>query len=163
VLVLKKNVHKPGHFQYTIQYEGKSFVHGHKKNLPQITCEIHLFEYVVNNKVVSAILQHLPMLRLLPKSYFKISTFRPNFLCFSSFKQIGNRYMTVSYWSKRKKVVIPIKFVHISVLEKNMCHKAWPQSVPLKGVVRHWVQRSILVRYFCLDRNFAMNKLVCWH
>jgi len=22
---LKKNVHKPGHFQYTIHYEGKSF------------------------------------------------------------------------------------------------------------------------------------------
>jgi len=25
VLVLKKDVHKPGHFQYTIYYEGKSF------------------------------------------------------------------------------------------------------------------------------------------
>jgi len=43
VLVLKKNVHKPGHFQYTIHYEGKSFfVHGHKNDLPHITSIFHL-------------------------------------------------------------------------------------------------------------------------
>jgi len=35
---------------------------------------------------VSAILHHISLLRLLPKSYFKISTFKPNFLCSSSFK-----------------------------------------------------------------------------
>jgi len=45
VLVLKKNVHKPGHFQYTIHYEGKSlFVHRHKKDLPYITCIFHLLK-----------------------------------------------------------------------------------------------------------------------
>jgi len=49
VLVLKKNVHKPGHFQYIIHYEGNHFlVHGHKKDLPHITCIFHLFKYVVN-------------------------------------------------------------------------------------------------------------------
>jgi len=34
---------------------------------------------------VSAILHHISLLRMLPKSYFKISTFQPNFLCSSSF------------------------------------------------------------------------------
>ena len=29
----------------------------------------------------------MSLLRLLPKSYFKISTFQPNFLCSSSFKE----------------------------------------------------------------------------
>ena len=48
MLVLKKNVHKPGHFQYTIHYEGTSFiVHGHKKDLPDIICIFHLFKYKV--------------------------------------------------------------------------------------------------------------------
>jgi len=35
---------------------------------------------------VSAIFDHNSLLRLLPKSYFKISTFQPYFLCSSSFK-----------------------------------------------------------------------------
>ena len=35
--------------------------------------------------LVSAILHHISLLRLLPKSYFKISTLQPNFLCSSSF------------------------------------------------------------------------------
>ena len=49
MLVLKKNVHKPGHFQYTIHYmRGNHFlVHGHKKDLPPITCIFHLLKYVV--------------------------------------------------------------------------------------------------------------------
>ena len=39
VLVLKKKVHKPGHFQYTILCEGKSFSCPRTHfDLPQITC-----------------------------------------------------------------------------------------------------------------------------
>jgi len=30
MLVLKKNVHKPGHFQYTIHYKGKSLLRPHR-------------------------------------------------------------------------------------------------------------------------------------
>ena len=41
-------MHKPGHFQYTIDYEGNPFlVHGHKKDLPHITCIFRLFKYLV--------------------------------------------------------------------------------------------------------------------
>ena len=36
---------------------------------------------------MSAILHHIYLLRLLPKSYLKISTFQPNVLCSSSFKK----------------------------------------------------------------------------
>jgi len=54
-------------------------VHGHKKDLPYITCIFHLLKYVVNFFLVSAILHHIPLLRLLPKSYSKMSTFQPNF------------------------------------------------------------------------------------
>jgi len=61
-------------------------VHRHKKDLPQIICIFHLLKYVVNFFLVSAILLHISLLRLLPKSYLKISTFQPNFLCSSSFK-----------------------------------------------------------------------------
>jgi len=59
-------------------------VHGHKKDLPHITRIFHLLKYVVTF-FVSAISHHISLLRLLPKSYFKISTFQPNFLCISSF------------------------------------------------------------------------------
>ena len=49
VLVLKKNVQKPEHLQYTINYEGKSFsCPRKKKDLPHITCMFHLLKYVVN-------------------------------------------------------------------------------------------------------------------
>ena len=41
--------------------------------------------------LVSAILHHISLLILLPKSYFKISTFQPNFLCSSSF---NNYFLT---------------------------------------------------------------------
>ena len=60
-------------------------VHGHKKDLPHFTCIFHLLKYVVKFVLVLAILHHISLLRLLPKSYFKISTFQPNFLCSSSF------------------------------------------------------------------------------
>ena len=60
-------------------------VHRHKKDFPHITCFFHLLKYVVKYLLVSAILRHISLLRLLPKSYFKISSFQPNFLCSSSF------------------------------------------------------------------------------
>jgi len=59
-------------------------VHGHKKNLPHITFILRLKKYVVIF-LVSAILHHISLLRLLPKSYFKINTFQPNCLCSGSF------------------------------------------------------------------------------
>jgi len=42
-------------------------VHGQKKDLPHITCIFHLLKYVVKFILVSAILRHIPLLRLLPK------------------------------------------------------------------------------------------------
>jgi len=51
------------------------------------TCIFHQLKYVVKKKVlVSAILHHISLLRHLPKSYFKISTFQPNVLCSISLK-----------------------------------------------------------------------------
>jgi len=60
--------------------------HGHKKDLPHFTCIFYLLKYVVKIFLVSAILHRISLQRLLPKSYFKVSTFQPNFLCSSSFK-----------------------------------------------------------------------------
>jgi len=71
-----------------IMRENHFLVHEHKKDFPHITCNFHLLKYVVKMLLVSAILHHIFLLRLLPKSYFKISTFQPNFLCSSSFKKI---------------------------------------------------------------------------
>ena len=71
-------------------------VHGHKKDLPHNTCIFHLLKYVVNLFLVSAILHHISLLRLLPKSYFKMSTFQPNFLCSSSFNIMINLVLLAS-------------------------------------------------------------------
>ena len=89
MLVLKKKLHKPGHFQYTIHYKGNHFlVYGHKKDLPDITSIFHLLKYEVKFFLVSAILHHISLLRLLPKSYLKISTlnFNPIFCALASFR-----------------------------------------------------------------------------
>jgi len=91
VLVLKKNVHKPGHFQYAIHYEGKSFS-CQRTQKGFTSYYMHFSSFKICSQIlflVSAILHHISLLRLLPKSYFKISTFQSNFLCSSSFK----RYM----------------------------------------------------------------------
>jgi len=56
-----------------------------QKDVLRITCICHLLKYVVKIFLVSAILHYICLLRLLPKSYFKISTLQPNFLCSSSF------------------------------------------------------------------------------
>jgi len=115
VLVLKKNVHKSGHFKYTIHDEGNSFscprtqkgFTSYYMHFPSFNiCSQQLF-------LVSAILHHISLLRLLPKSYFKISTFQPNFLCSSSFNTYGRFtklsngayvcfHMTLS-WNYKKK------------------------------------------------------------
>jgi len=87
MLVLKKNVHKPGHFQYTIHYDGKSFsCPWTQKGFTSYYMHFSSFKIFSHFYLVSAIWHHISLLRLLPKSYFKISTFQPNFLCSSSFK-----------------------------------------------------------------------------
>jgi len=74
VLVLKKNVHKPGHFQYIIHYEGKPFsCPWTQKGFTSYYMNFSSFKICL----VSAILHQVSLLRLLPKSYFKISTFQP--------------------------------------------------------------------------------------
>ena len=61
-------------------------VHGHKKDLPHITCIFHLSIHVVKFFCSVSHFNHISLLRLLPTSYFKMSTFQSNFLCSSSFK-----------------------------------------------------------------------------
>jgi len=87
VLVLKKNVHKPGHFQYTIHYEGKSF------SCPRTqkgftSYYLHFSYFIIFSQIffVSAILHHISLLTLLPKSYFKISTLNPIFCALAPLK-----------------------------------------------------------------------------
>ena len=54
-------------------------VHGHKKDLPHITCIFLVLKYEVKMCLVSAILNHISLLRLLLKSYHKISNFQTQF------------------------------------------------------------------------------------
>ena len=89
VLVLKKDVHEPGHFQYTIYYEGELFSCPRtQKGFTSYYMHFSSFKIVVTIFLVSANLNHISLLRHLPKSYFKISSFQSNFLCSSSFKPI---------------------------------------------------------------------------
>jgi len=98
-------------------------VHGHKKDLPYITCIFHLLKYVVNF-LMSAILHHISLLRLLPKSYFKISTFQHNCLCSSSFKiplsrdfmslQLNDAYMFV-LWTRSLALQIHVLSLSLSL------------------------------------------------
>jgi len=84
-------VHKPGLFQYTIHYEGKSFSCPRtQKGFTSYYMHFSSFKICSHTFLVSAILHHILLLRRLPKSYLKIdlSTFQPNFLCSSSFKLI---------------------------------------------------------------------------
>ena len=74
-------------------------VHGHKKDLPHITCILSSFKICSKMSLVSPILHHFSLLRLLPKSYLKISTFQPNVLCSSFFKW---RLMQISITATQK-------------------------------------------------------------
>ena len=71
VLVLKKNVHKPGHFQYTMHYEGKSF--------------IYLFIYLLQlscprtQKEFTSYYMHFSSLKIC--SHFLCQPFYVTFLC----------------------------------------------------------------------------------
>ena len=88
-------------------------VHGHKKHkkdLPHITCIFHLFKYVVKKCFSVAIFHHIFLLRLLPKSYFKISPFQPNFLCSNYFK------------------ILRLKKSEGHIINKNNCHKSYQQK-----------------------------------
>ena len=87
MLVLKTNVHKPGHYQYAIHYEGKSFSCPRtQKGFTSLDMHFSSFQICSQIFFVSAILHHISLLRLLPKSYFKISTFQPNFCALASLK-----------------------------------------------------------------------------
>ena len=55
--------------------------------------------------LVSAILHHISLLKLLPKLYFKISTFQPNFLWSSSFNLENNLSTTAEALVCRKYVL----------------------------------------------------------
>jgi len=57
---------------------------------------------------VSAIFHHISLLRLLPRSYFKIRTFQPNFLCSSFFNS-----RTYTYTAKSN--ILMNQIVHINV------------------------------------------------
>ena len=97
VLVLKKMCTNQDISNLLFIMKGNHFlVNGHKKDLPHITCIFHLWKYVVKHFLVSAILHLISLLTLLPKSYFKISTFQPNFLCSSSFN-VTHIYYTIKY------------------------------------------------------------------
>jgi len=68
--------------EYTIHYKGKYCSCPRTRDLILHAFFIFIL-YVVKNFLVSAIFHHIYLPRLLPKSYFKISTFQPNFLCSS--------------------------------------------------------------------------------
>ena len=98
MLVLKKSVHKPGHFQFTIHYEVKSFSCPRtQKGFTSYYVNFSSFKICSQFFLVSAILHHISLLTLLPKSYFKISTFQRNFLCSNSFKH-SLFYPNCTYW-----------------------------------------------------------------
>ena len=81
MLVLKKNVHKPGHFQYTIHFAGKSFSCPRtQKGFTSYYMHFSSFLNIWSTFfLVSAILHHIFAKTLtVTKSYFKISTFQPN-------------------------------------------------------------------------------------
>ena len=83
---MKKNVQIPGHFQYTAHYEGKSFSCPRtQKGFTSYYLHFSSFKICSQYFLIVSHLHHISYLKLLPKSYFKISTFQPNFLCSSSF------------------------------------------------------------------------------
>ena len=115
MLVLKKNVHKPGHFQYTIHHEGKSFSCPRTQKV-FTSYYMHFSSFKICSLIflASAILHYIPLLRLLPKSYFKISTFQHSFLCPSFFKGtfICTYYLHIRCLSTMKNV--QNKFAHLN-------------------------------------------------
>jgi len=145
-------------------------VHGHKKDLPHISCIFHLFKYVVKIFLVSAILHHISMLRLLPKSYFKKSTFQPNFLCTSSFKAT-HESMTFPKICIRKKAAIPRIGIRIRICVRKILMRT-PYSTfqyPL-NVSAYFCLHNIVLNYrkiqhhlpkIWLQVNFLFRKYHC--
>jgi len=136
VLILKKNVHKPGHFHYTIRYEGKSFsCPRSQKGFTLYYMHFFILKYMyVVTFFVSAISHHISLLRLLPKSYFKISTFQPNVLCSCSFKNIlicktQCIYSEVKFsrvyikWCKRYDKNVHVQFLFVLVYNTEIYYK----------------------------------------
>jgi len=86
VLVLKKECAQTGYFQYTIHYEGKSFSCPRtQKGFTSDYMHFSSFKIYSQKNFSVSHFTSLSLLRPLPKSYFKICTFHPNVLCFSSF------------------------------------------------------------------------------
>ena len=76
-------------FPKYLHYEGKSYScpRTQKRIYLILHAFFHILKYVVTfSSSVSQFTLH-SLLRLLPKLYFKISTFQPNFLCSSSFNK----------------------------------------------------------------------------
>jgi len=80
---------------------------------------MHLLSFKICSQItflVSAVLHHISLLRLLPKSYFKISTFQPNFLCSSSFNVRKKRGGIILY-------SLFIKCFHLTFGRIPVCNK----------------------------------------
>ena len=73
-------------------------VHGHKKDLTHIKGNFHLLKYVVNLMLVSAILHHISLLRLLPKSYLKKVLFNPIFCALAPLIIFDIYQLNTSFW-----------------------------------------------------------------
>ena len=66
-------------------------VYGHKKDLPHITCIFHLLKHLVKLFLTACHFYHVSLLRLLPKSYFKVSTFQPIFCALAHLRLVTLR------------------------------------------------------------------------
>ena len=153
MLVLKKIVHKPGHYQYTIHYEGKSF------SCPRTqkwftSYYMHFSSFKICSQILFSVshFRHISLPRLLPKSYFKISTFRPNFLCSSSFKSYPQLIRTVhghdnDYVNNYKTQLIIELFTLLDVWSGNL---NWHAAVNLQL----WMGKTHVIK--CI-----LNIVVC--
>jgi len=151
VLVLK-NVHKPGHFQYTIHYKGKS-ISCPRTQKGFTLYYMHFSSFKICSQIfclVSAILHHISLLRLLPKSYFKISTFQPNFLCSSSFKQLKLSKWIFVFTCVQNRICNIIKACTNKLcteFKNSISHNPYPSTTSFLS--------TLLLRGWVLDRTPA--------
>jgi len=124
-------------------------VHGHKKDLPHNKCIFHLLKCVVKHFLVSAILHHISFLRLLPKSYFKISFFQPNFLCSGSFK------LSVNTLQMFNNVSIILHFTLTTW--RNCCHDLHMGKLT---TVASFISHLYLTALIVVERSFILRKYV---
>ena len=89
-------------------------VHGHKKGVTSYYMHFSSFTICSQHFLVSAILHHNSLLRLLTKSYFKRSTLQPSFLCSSSFKGFVSQCDYYLHHSFVTKITAKLKFREIN-------------------------------------------------